>query len=442
MMPDAVDIGHAIKLPPRQAIRYFQSKGYTTSWNWWETWQDAHAQAFTVAKAARCDVLSSIRSGMARAIAQGQTERDFIKNLEPELKRLGWWGKQVVVDADGGAEMVQLGSPHRLKTIYRTNMTTAQAHGRYRRHLDNADSRPYWQYDAVMDAHTRPSHAAMDGRVFRFDDPIWNTHYPPNDWNCRCHVLALTENEVKDRGLVISSSADALSDVRLEAGTDKRTGEVITVDGTSYTFTGKDRKQHILTPGAGWNYNPGKAKTLFDLERGPGGGALRTLADKQETYRSFGLPRLADTPAGLRLPAPAMLPKAANADAALFQLTYALAIPRTGYRRVVTPDALDDVVVRREYLPHIVEKRRHARERYAHYILPTLQDPLEVWLVRHDDEHYRRRFICMFEETKNQSLVIVEENLDGSLLYNFMQAKAKDMDKQRAGFLLYRKGGQ
>lgn len=442
-MPETVDIGHAVKLPPRQAIRYFQSKGYSISWNWWDTWQDAHAQAFTVAKAARGDVLASIRGGMERAIARGQTQRDFIREMEPELKKLGWWGRQEVTAPDGSAQTVQLGNPHRLKTIYRTNMITAQAHGRYRRHLDNADSRPYWQYDAVMDSHTRPSHAAMDGRVFRFDDPIWNTHYPPNDWNCRCHVRALTEKEVRDRGLVISSSADALSDVRLEAGIDKSTGEVITVDGTSYAFTGRDGKRHILTPGAGWNYNPGKSKTLFDLDGSPGGGALRALADKQETYKDFGLPRIVDTPASLRLPAPAMLPRADTAEAALVQLAGALAIPKkTGFRRVETPDALDDVVVRQEALPHVVEKRDHARERYANYILPTLRDPLEVWLVRHDDDRYRRRFIGVFEETKNQSLVIVEENRDGSLLYNFMQARTKSLDKQREGFLLYQKGGQ
>lgn len=52
------------------------------------------------------------------------------------------------------------------------------------------------------------------------------------------------------------------------------------------------------------------------------------------------------------------------------------------------------------------------------------------------------QFIAAFEGDGKYSLVIAQENLDGSLLYNFMQARAKDMEKQRAGFLLYRKGGQ
>ena len=445
-MVEPVDLGYALKLTPRRAVRYFESKGFDTSgWNWWDTWQDAHAKSFTVAKAARLDVLGSIREEMTRALKQGVTQAEFAREIEPRLKKLGWWGRQVVVDADGGAEVVRLGSPHRLRTIYRTNMRTAYAHGHYRQDVANVESRPYWMYVAVRDAHTRPAHAALDRRVFRWDDPFWDTHYPPNGFNCRCRVVALTGEEVKDMGLTVAHSRNNLRAVQQEVGTDKRSGEVITRPATSYSFTGKDGKPHVLTPDPGWNYNPGKAQTLYDLERGPGGGTLPPLATKQRTWQDFNLPRIADTPTQLRLPTPALLPRAANADAALAQLESALAIPTNGILMVSTPDGLDDVVVRREYLPHIVAKRDHARERYANWILPTLQDPLEVWLARHDDEVYRRRFIAAFEEDDNQSLVIAQENRDGSLLYNFVPVgtkKASYLDKQRRGFLLYRRGGQ
>ena len=124
-MADPVDLGFAVKLPPRQAIRYFQSKGYAISWNWWETWQAAHAKAFTVAKATRLDVLQTIRGGLDRALRDGTTERTFLKELEPALRKAGWWGQQTIVDSAGNAEVVQLGSPHRLKTIFRTNLRTA-----------------------------------------------------------------------------------------------------------------------------------------------------------------------------------------------------------------------------------------------------------------------------------------------------------------------------
>lgn len=445
-MPEAVDLGYALKLTPRRAVRYFDSKGYDTrTWNWWDTWQDAHAKSFTIAKAARLDVLTSINEEMTRALKEGITQAEFARELEPRLKKLGWWGHQVVVSPDGGAEVVQLGSPHRLKTIYRTNMRTAYAHGNYRQDIANVESRPYWMYVAVRDEHTRPEHAALDRQVFRWDDPFWDTHYPPNGFNCRCRVIALTAAEVRSMKLTVSRSKGHLTVIEQEVGTDKRSGEVIIRPATSYSFTGKDGKPHVLTPDPGWNYNPGKAQTLYDLERGPSGGALPALADKQPTWRDFSLPRITDTPTQLRLPTPTLLPKADNATAALAQLEGALAVPKTGFLLVRTPDGLDDVVVRREYLPHIVEKRAHARERYANWILPTLQSPLEVWLARHEDEVYRRRFIAAFGAHDNQSLVIAQENRDGSLLYNFVPVgtkKAGYLDGQRQGFLLYRRGGQ
>ena len=57
----------------------------------------------------------------------------------------------------------------------------------------------FWMYDARNDDRVRPSHAAMDGIIFRHDDPIWATHYSPNGWNCRCRVRVLTSEQVRGR---------------------------------------------------------------------------------------------------------------------------------------------------------------------------------------------------------------------------------------------------
>lgn len=201
----------------------------------------------------RPSMLESIHGQLERALKGSIGEAEFVRNMEINLKTFGWWG------------VSKVGSPQGLRTIFHTNRSAAWGHARYHRHLDNADSRPYWQYDAVMDAHTRKSHAAMDGRVFRFDDPIWDTHYPLNGWNCRCHVRALTEKEVKARGLVISDSAGSLSHMPLEVRVNKRTGEVITTQGTSYSFATPDGKRHTMTPGPGWNCNPAQFGPEFDL---------------------------------------------------------------------------------------------------------------------------------------------------------------------------------
>jgi len=169
------DLSYAIGLTPEQAIKYFEAKGYKITWNWYEMWQDAHAKAFTVAKVSRLDLLQDIRKAVDSAIADGTTFDKFKDDLTPPLKAKGWWGKDPITGA-------QLGSPHRLETIYRTNLQTAYMAGRYKDFKENTDDRPYWQYIAVMDVRTRPAHAALNGKVFRHDDVFWKTHFPPLPW--------------------------------------------------------------------------------------------------------------------------------------------------------------------------------------------------------------------------------------------------------------------
>jgi len=83
----------------------------------------------------------------------------------------------------------------------------AEASARRRQQQEeNIDSRPYWMYVAVIDPSTRPEHAALHGRVFRHDDAFWKTHYPPNGAGCRCRVRALTEAQVKTKGIVVEST--------------------------------------------------------------------------------------------------------------------------------------------------------------------------------------------------------------------------------------------
>ena len=185
-----VDLAYCMSLPPKKAVAYLKNKGYAITWHWEELWQDAHAQAFTVAKATRLDILQDIREAVEKALAEGKTFAWFKKELTPVLQAKGWWGKQEHVDADTGEiSQVQLGSPWRLQTIFRTNLQTAYMAGRWQTQIENVDDRPYWRYVAILDGRTRPSHRAMNGKVLRYDDPFWQSFYPPNGWGCRCRVV-------------------------------------------------------------------------------------------------------------------------------------------------------------------------------------------------------------------------------------------------------------
>lgn len=254
-----IDLGYAATLAPKEAIAYFRAKGQHIGWNWYDTAVDVHARSFTVTKAARVDVLTTIQGEVERAIEQGLSQQEFIDTLAPRLKKLGWWGKQVVVDSAGNAEEVQLGSPRRLALIYNVNTRVAYNVGRYAHLMNSTDTYPFWQYVAVMDSRTRPSHAALNGLVFRYDDPFWKTHYPPNGWNCRCRVRALSQERMNALGLQATQGDKYLTTKKVQAAVDKATGEMIEMDVTTFADGAR-----VMTPDVGWSYNPGSAAFGLD----------------------------------------------------------------------------------------------------------------------------------------------------------------------------------
>lgn len=277
-----IDLGYAVKLEPKLAVDYFRSKGYKITWNWQEMSTQAHAQAFTVAKATSLDVLESIQLELDRALAMGITEREFKKNLTPVLQRLGWWGKQINVNSRGDAEEVQLGSPKRLSTIYRTNLATAYQAGRYQQQLASSETHPYWQYVATMDSRTRTAHAALHLRVFRYDDPIWQKLYPPNGWGCRCRVRALTRAQVEREGLIIESSAGKLDTYNVNSGVDDATGEIYQSEVTEFKSGGQTTKTD-----AGWSGNVGSVAMGSDVSIAKKLAALQNRELRQQVIQSL-----------------------------------------------------------------------------------------------------------------------------------------------------------
>ena len=209
-------IKYLLNLPPEEIIRWFYSKGYTFSWDWKEVYQSAHQKTFTVAKVMKLDILQEIKNATDKIFSQGITYEQFVKDLEPTLKRLGWWGKVRAADVPGydpargidPNKIVQLGSPSRLKTIFNVNSNVAYNKGRYDAMIAAIDAFPYWQYKQLERPTYRKSHHPFADKIFRADDPIWNIIYPPNGWNCGCYVKALTQSEVDSKELRIYSGAD------------------------------------------------------------------------------------------------------------------------------------------------------------------------------------------------------------------------------------------
>lgn len=258
-MPSA-DLGFAIGLPPEEAIRYFESKGFAISFKWQDVWAEAHAKAFTVAGVTKLDILQDIRGALDQALKNGETLQDFQNRLQPVLEAKGWWGKGRIVDKSTGEIEGKRLNPRRLETIYRTNLQSAYMAGRYQAQLANAEFRPWWEYVAVLDTRTRPRHRAMHGRVFRYDDPFWRAFYPPNGWNCRCRVRTRSQRDIERQGIQTSSSEGMMETV--QQPTDRQ-------GNTRPAPLFRDPAGHPFMADAGFGFNAGQAAYQPDLDRYP-----------------------------------------------------------------------------------------------------------------------------------------------------------------------------
>ncbi|HCO1351786.1 phage minor head protein [Citrobacter freundii] len=248
-MPKAdVDLSYAIGLKPEEAIEYFKSKGYAIGFNWHDVEASAHATSFTVAGVLKQDVLEDIHASLLSMKDSGGTLRDFERQLTPILTRKGWLADKakLLADDDGVLEGKQL-TPRRLRTIFETNMQASYAAGRYAEQMANTEFRPIWERVAVMDTHTRPLHARLNGFTARYDDPAWQFMYPPDGYHCRCRIRARTEADAKRLGIEVKSWAEDIVTVQ-QAWGPKETREV-----KALRYKGE-----LYTPDAGFGQNPGQ----------------------------------------------------------------------------------------------------------------------------------------------------------------------------------------
>ena len=102
--------------------------------------------------------------------------------------------------ADCGQRVVaQLGSPRRLRTIYRANFRAAHGAGVWIRAQRTKDADPYFRYEPGPDEACAP-HRVWAGTLLPIDHPWWDDHFPPNGRDCGCRVRAVGEREARRLG--------------------------------------------------------------------------------------------------------------------------------------------------------------------------------------------------------------------------------------------------
>lgn len=189
---------------PTKVVEYLRQKRPEVHFDYDEIMHGAHHRAFTVAKITKLDLLSDVQESLAYAAENGLGFEEWKKSLLPTLAKKGWLGNVDAKDPKTGEiKQIYVGS-RRLKNIYNTNMRVAYAVGAYEEAM-SSDAQ-FLRYTAVLDSKTRASHRALHGVILPKDHPFWDTHYPPNAWNCRCKARAYTKQELKSRGWSITEN--------------------------------------------------------------------------------------------------------------------------------------------------------------------------------------------------------------------------------------------
>ena len=206
----------------------------TTGWDK-EVWQAEHDRAFMVAGAIRADILADLAAAVDKAISQGTTLETFRKDFRKIVAEKGW---QISPAGQG----TKGGEAWRTKVIYKTNLSTSYAAGRFAQ-LTQAGY-PFLVYRHGASVEPRIQHLAWDGLVLPADHPFWKSHCPPNGWGCTCYITGARSKESARR-------MGGNPEKELPAGwqaPDPKTGAPVGID-------------------RGWAYAPGSSRVTSDISQ-------------------------------------------------------------------------------------------------------------------------------------------------------------------------------
>jgi len=378
------------------------------------------AKAFTIAGVTKADLLSGVKDELIKSMETGSTLEEFKKSFDSLFDKHGY----------------DRLSPYRIDNIFRTNMQTAYQAGRYRQMTSPAvvKTKPYWRYVAVMDISTRPEHAAMNGKIYRYDHPFWLTWYPPNGFKCRCTVVSVSAREIERNGWKIETKD-------ITGGLIEPTDPV----------TGKKMPGRPLMPDEGWGGRPHSLEKIFADKAAK--KRLGAIAWKEINgqLKPKDMGRLAEKNIDERFwnPSPGKTDGLINLTGTIGK-TAAFEKIETDFKRIMGispnesfgvlkgPDS-EIIKVDLNSLAHAMLDRKGGRERYLSYFRQVIEDPYEILLTEYEtaklkNTKVRKKYIGLFRETKKEGVVVVGEiSPEGWAMWNVMNAKKGTIDRQRRG---------
>lgn len=398
------------RLPFSEQIEFFRRKMPLPSESWTQLYEAGHDQGFVVAGATRDALVTDFMKSIDQVIAEGKSLESFRRDFDNIVQTHGW-------DHNGSRNW-------RSKTIYETNLLTSFAAGRRQQMLDMTDTHPYWQYVHSHTSETpRPEHLALHGLILRWDDPFWQTHYPPNGWGCQCEVRALSARQIGKLG---KNGPDASPRLRMR-------DVIIGKDGPT--------PRSVRVPAGidpGFEYAPGATLNDHWLAR-RAGAAMKQAPDIDN--RSW-QPVITKTPGQLGRPAQIPLfspPKPSHpqpAASVVSQITDALGAPTRTFDVRGVPVTVNASALGKQLA-------KESRAEHLPVLTDLLTDPWEVWTNLYRDPrtgaYALRTHILKGYRVKGRGVVAVVQAGAG-FFESWMLIPAGDaaaLHKRRLGNLLH-----
>lgn len=235
-------------LPFKEQIEFFRRKANVPTNGYADIYNSEHDYAFVVAGANRNALLNDFRAAIDKAISQGTTLDGFRKDFAEIVEKHGW-------SYNGSFNW-------RTRIIYETNLNSTYQAGRYQQLRDAKF--PYMEYlHSNYVEHPRELHQSWDHLVLDFNDPWWNTHFPPNGYGCQCRVRGRTKGDLKRMGKDGPDTAPSINWVDKVIGENSDNPRIVRVpEGIDPSF------EHIPGQSRLDNFVPNPLDTDPTLKRG------------------------------------------------------------------------------------------------------------------------------------------------------------------------------
>jgi len=368
---------------------------------------DARMRAFTIAGLLKTSALQAAHELAIRQIEEGTPMAEFNDQLAN------------LIEANGG----MLLSKARLDLVFRNNNAVVASAARYRQIVGEgvADRRPYGQYPlGPDDSHTTEVCRRLQGLVFPLRSLLAKRIWPPNHHGERhIDITTMTEEQARESGRLYAGSPDDEYPF-LE---DPETGQAARV-----------------MPNSGWDFDPSIFAADGQYLATEAAAATRKEVGKK-TAADYGLAPLVQTAAEHIARGELLLPVQLRTaeKKAWEEFRSSMRMPRDGSSVFVADHAGDGVMVTRESFAAIYADRPDT-SRYFRFLIPTIENPYEAWLIPVQSESgettFMRRYIGLYRITGNRLVAIVVDRAPNGWLMRARYYYDHDMpEAERRGLL-------